>query len=112
MESLEEMVNRFVITAGEYGAKPNHKQLDAYEKYAAMWNAEIIVVPIEGQYKDQPLHDRLQQYTVANEMKLNDNLSIRDFNVRAQQINPLTGLRRFGNSMIVGSPKQHLEYVA
>ena len=110
--SLEEMIKRYIVTSAEYGAGVNHKQLDAYEQYASQWDADIIVVPIEGQHKDEPMHPRIAQYTNADEMSLNDNLSIEDFGVKAQTINPLTGLKRFGKSTIVGSPKMHLEHVA
>lgn len=109
---LEEMLNRYVITSAEYGAKVNHKQLDAYERYAEEWDARILVIPIEGQYKDEPMHERISQYEVVDSMKLNNNLEISNFGVKAQTINPLTGLRRFGKSTIIGSPKQHLELVA
>ena len=109
---LEERVKRYVVTSAEYGARLNHKQLDAYDSYAKEWDAEIIVIPIEGQYKDEPMHKRISDYIVANKTLLNQNLSIEDFGVKAQTINSLTGLKRFGKSMIIGSPKQHLEYVA
>jgi hypothetical protein len=112
---LEEMIKRYIVTAGEVGASPNNKQLDAYETYASENGAEIIVIPILGQYPQEELNERLQRYRVANELELSKHLSIRDFGIKAQNINPLTGLRRFGStdkSMIVGSTKQHLEHVA
>lgn len=110
--SLEDILGRYIITAAEHGAKPNYSQLEAYESYAKHWGAEIVIIPINGQHRDVPLDDVFSNYTVATKMRLNNNLRIQDFSTRAQQINPLTGLRRFGKSMIVGSPKQHLEYVA
>lgn len=113
--NLEQMVERYIVTSAVYGAPANHKQLDAYEQYAKEWDADILVIPVEGQYRDEPLADRVQQYRCVTDMDLNHNLSIKDFRVRAQSINPLTGMRRFGSvdkSIILGSPKQHLEYVA
>jgi len=115
MDGLEDMIHKFLVTAAEIGATPNSRQLDAYEKYADETGADIVVVPIQGQYRDGDLNDRFNEYTVANEMSLGKHIGIRDFGVKAQQINPLTGLRRFGSvdkSIIVGSPKQHLEHVA
>ena len=109
------MINRYIITAAEIGAEPNHRQLDAYETYAKHWDAKIVVIPIEGQHKDGNLDPRFDSYLVAKEMPINKNVEIYDFCTKAQQINPLTGLRRFGSvdkSILVGSTKQHLEHVA
>ena len=99
------MIHKFVITAAEVGASPNHKQLDAYENYASQNDAEIIVIPILGQYPLEDLHKRFNDYTVATEYDFCSNLEIKDFGVKAQNINPLTGLKRFGavnKSIIVG----------
>jgi hypothetical protein len=112
---LEEMIKRYIITAAEIGATPNHKQLDAYETYSSSTGAEILIIPVQGQFKSEELHERFNSYKVVNDYSLLDKLKIRDFGIRAQTINPLTGLRRFGSahsSMIIGSPKQHLEHVA
>lgn len=113
---LEEMIKRLIVTAAEIGAQPNNKQLDSYETYAKHWKAEVVVIPIQGQQsREEVLADRFSDFTVTNDMQLSKHLAIRDYGVKAQTINPLTGLRRFGttkNSIIVGSPKQHLEHVA
>jgi len=105
----------YLITAAEYGARPNHKQLDTYEQYAKENKAEIIVIPIEGQWRGQSLHERFKNYNLVNDYTLCKELEIKDFGIKSQNINPLTGLRRFSSvnkSMIVASPKQHLEFVA
>jgi len=112
---LEEMIKRYLITSAEVGANPNHPQLDAYERYAKDMEASILIIPILGQYKDGQLHERFNDYEVVKEANLGKHIGVRDFGVKAQQINPLTGLKRFGavdKSIIVGSPKQHLEHVA
>jgi hypothetical protein len=109
------MIKKYLVTAAELGATPNYKQLDAYDKYAKETGASIIVIPILGQYRDGRLSKRFSNYSVATEASLGKHIGIKDFGVRAQQINPLTGLKRFGTvdkSIIVGSPKQHLEHVA
>ena len=110
------MVTRqYLITGAEYGARPNHKQLDSYEQYAKENNAEIIIVPIEGQWRNLPLHERFDKYTIAKDYTICKELQIKDFGIKVQNINPLTGLRRFGSvdtSMIVASSKQNLEFVA
>ena len=112
---LEDMIRRYIVTSAEVGATPNHKQLDAYERYAQETGASILVIPILGQYRNEELHDRFNDYEVVKERSLGKRVGVRDFGVKAQQINPLTGLKRFGTvdkSIIVGSPKQHLEHVA
>ena len=113
---LEEMIKRYIITAAEYGGTPNHKQLDAYENYAKRNDADILIIPVHGQQPDDaPLHDRFNDYIVANKYNFSKFLHIKDFQIKAQNINPLTGLKRFGavdKSLIIGSPKQHLEHVA
>jgi hypothetical protein len=112
---LEEMIKRYIVTAAEVGATPNHKQLDAYEKYASETGASILIVPIVGQYRDGELAERFNDYDVTKDRDLGKNVGIKDLGIRAQSINPLTGLKRFGTvdkSIIVGSPKQHLEHVA
>ena len=109
------MIKKYVITAAELGAKPNNPQLDAYERYARETGASILIIPILGQYRDGELDERFNGYEVVTEKTLGKHVGIRDFGVRSQQINPLTGLKRFGTvdrSIIVGSPKQHLEHVA
>lgn len=107
---------RWIITAAQYGATPFHKQLDAMERYAKENDAQIGIIPINGQYRDEPLHERIQEYTIiGGDYALSKHLHISQFNINAQHINPLTGLRRFGQakkSFIVGSPKQQLEHVA
>ena len=113
--NLETMINRYLITAAEVGASPNHKQLDAYERYAEETGAEIIVIPVMGQYPKEQLHKRFSQYKTTSKYSLGKKIEIKDFKTRAQQINPLTQLKRFGavdKSIIVGSPKQHLEMIA
>ena len=115
--NLEDILGTYIITAAERGCLPDHKQLDAFETYAAQHNAEILVVPIDGQNSgDLPFHDRFNNYRmISSEHELGRNISISQFPIKAQQINPLTGLRRFAqrsNSIIVGSPKLNMQLAA
>lgn len=107
---------KYIITAAETGANVHHKQLDAIESYAKKHNAEICVIPIQGQHNEDFLHDRLAQYTMwGGDIRINKNVGVGDFHIKAQQINPLTGLRRFSqynHSLIVGSTKQQLQVTA
>lgn len=114
---LESLVNRYIITGAEHGSLPHHPQLDALERYAKDNGAHIMVIPIQGQHRDMPLHERFHDYDLVTDEKrrIHPKLEIRDFNVKAQQIRPLTGLRRHGQtnlSYIIGSPKQELEFAA
>jgi hypothetical protein len=108
---LEEMIKRYVVTAAEIGALPNHRQLDSIEEYAKKHDAEVLIIPVEGQNSnDMDLHERFNNYRVVCNHDLGDKIQIKSFNPKAQQINPLTGFPRFtatDKSTIIGSTKMH-----
>jgi len=109
------MIQKYIITGAEVGADPNFKQLNSYRNYAERNNAEILIIPLKGQYPDEPLAKVFDNYNVVGNKSLSSKLEIKDFGVKAQNINPLTGLKRFGavdKSLIISSTKQHLEHVA
>lgn len=117
MVGLEDMVKKYVITTAQYGAPLHRPFYDSLSTYARVNNAEIIVLPTDGMYRDDDkLADELQLHTViSRDMPLNDNLKISSYGVKPQQINPLTGIKRFAQgekSFIFASPKQVVEYVA
>jgi hypothetical protein len=116
--ALDEIVAKekiWILSAAEVGAKPNYGQLSAMETYAKRTGADIGVIPIVGQHFDAKLHPDFEKYTIlSSNYRLNKHISVRHQSIRSQQINPLTGLRRFGqtnHSFIVGSPKQQLEHI-
>ena len=86
--------------------------------YADRHDAEIVVLPMRGKsVADEWLHPDIASHpgVVTKEYKLNNNLKISNYEIRPQQINPLTGLERFAQgdkSFIFASPKQVLKYVA
>ena len=111
-------LENILITAAEFDTPVNHKQLDAFDVWAKHNKGQVYVIPIQGQNSsDLELDPRLFNYNVLlnNIHNFSKKLQVRDFRVKAQQINPLTGLRRFGQtniSYIIGNPKQQLEYAA
>lgn len=119
-KGLEDMVSKYVITSAQLEARPNKELLRNMESYAAENDAKMLVLPIRGQsVKDERLHPDLASHPditfINRNYNINDNFKISNYEIRPQQINPLTGLKRFAQgdkSFVFGSPKQHLEYVA
>jgi hypothetical protein len=57
----------------------------------------------------------LNDILVFNPVALNNNIGVFPLKIRADQINPLTGIKRFGKNqgtLVLNSPKQSLEYIA
>jgi len=112
------MVKRYIITTAQYNAGINKNFLKNIKKYASVNKAEIIILPTIGRSitEDEKLHRDLEQYEIIDtDHKLNNNLKIKNFGVRPQQINPLTGLERYAQgdkSYITPGTKQVLKYVA
>lgn len=111
--------SNFIVTGAQYAARPNQNFLRSLESLATDRNAQILILPLQGktiheQY-EVGLHDVLEAYpVVGGKYKLNNKIRIGDFEVRPNQRNPLTGLSGFAQtdvSMIIPSPKQHLEII-
>ena len=82
--------------------------------YCKINNAELVILPMKGvRYHDgwdQEEIDKVTPY-LATSYKFNNNLKGLDILLSPQQINPLTGLDRFGEkefSIIIASPKQQM----
>lgn len=118
MKSLENMVKRYIITGAQYGAAPNTRFVQSMETYARENDAEIIVVPLAGPYKDDnQLDQRFERFKVVHgvDYDLNRNLRISDIQVPPTAVDPISGVKRFAqgdSSFIIASPKQRLEYVS
>lgn len=114
---LEEMVNKYLIVTAQYNAPVNKQLLASVDTYCKDNNAELLVLPTTGKNitEDPVLAPELQERTIiSKDYNINKNLRIKDFSVRAQQINPLTGLERFAQgdrSYIIPGTKQVLKYV-
>ncbi len=126
MMELEKMVKKYVITTAQKGVSPNRKFMENLELYCDKNNAELIILPTNGKYatsrrnadgdEEEVLHKYFNKFNViSNNYKLNDNLEIKHFPVKAQQIDPITGWGRFvqyDTSGIFASPKQRLKCFA
>lgn len=112
---LEEMVDRYIVTAAQAGARPHKGFQDALCAYADYIGAKIIVAPINGAYKEEELHPEIIEngdYFITNSYEFNQHFELADVPVRAQQIRPTTGLSRFvqhHRSAVIAAPKQHME---
>lgn len=86
--------------------------------YASKNDAKILILPTTGLRLGDPKilpSDLSDLETITKDYTINSKLKIKDFGVRPQQINPLTGLKRFAQgdrSHIMPGTKQVLEYIA
>jgi len=105
---------RYVVTSAIAGAIVDKDFLTCIKTFCDYNNAELIILPMRGVYKnDEGFDELLLDYanSICSEMIFNSNLKAQDFKLNPQQILPLTGLARLGNkttSMIIASPKQEL----
>ena len=119
--TLDELINkgdnmRYLITTAQKGAIPNRRFLESLEVYSVRHKAEILILPSNGRcVDDDSLHPEFAKYrTITSDYNLTKAIKISNYEIRAQMIKPLTGLRRFAagdKSFIFASPKQVLEYV-
>jgi len=116
--NLENMVKRYIITTAQYNAGVNKELLRNMEKYSQDNDAEILILPTTGRNitEEEHIDDNIAIYkTITKDYSINNNLKIKDFGARPQQINPLTGLERFAQgdkSYIIPGTKQVFKYVA
>ena len=115
-EKIGDMMKRYVLTTAQMGAKPHTKFLKTLETYCKINKAELIILPTAGKtVMEDKLNEHFNNYNiVTKDTSLNSNLKISNYAIRPQQINPLTGIRRFAQgdkSFIFASTKQSMEYV-
>lgn len=116
--SLEKKIKNYAVTAVQMGATPNKELMKNIEVYSERHNAKTLLLPMRGKsVSDDWFHKSIATHPgmITNEFKINDSLKISNYEIRPQQINPLTGLERFAQgdkSFIFASPKQVLKYVA
>lgn len=122
-KGLEEMVwKTYVVTTAQRGANPHWDFLRGLEQYVAHNNAELIILPTNGRMTtstqgedDEELHPQFNNYRVVEgDLRLNGNVAIRHFPVKAQQMDPTTSWDRFvayDESAIMPSPKQRMRIV-
>ena len=116
--TVKKLEQTYVIGTAQYNTGANKQLLKSLETYQAVNDAKILVLPTVGQSstEEERLAKEFNHYEVIkNTYNINKNLKIKDFGVRPQQINPLTGLERFAQgdkSYIMPGTKQVLKYIA
>lgn len=116
MKDLKEG-ERLVITTGIAGAPVNKEFLAALHTYYKHNKAPVFVKPVNNETTglDEALLNEKFVHVLISEVELGSELKISNIPLTAKQINPLAGLNRIGKrgqSMIVGSPKMHMDMVA
>ena len=108
---------RYFITSFVVGAKINTNCFKTVQTFCKKENAQLILIIIRGveikQQIEKKEYDNFKE-CFATEYFLNENLVAKDFYIDPQQIDPTTGINRYGNktySVIIGSPKQILKPV-
>jgi hypothetical protein len=108
---------RYFVTGAIPNTPIDHKALESIKNYCKSNKAELIIFPMRGVSKfDDSFDEELLKLSdhFCTEFKFNSNLLAKDFKLRPQQINPLTGLGRFGQkeySLIIPHTKQFLQTV-
>lgn len=111
------MTKRYLITGAQSHAPVNRNMLKGLEQYASDINAEILVLPLPGYTieEDGRIDKKLAKFPhIDKRTKLNNNLVIRNFDVRPQRIEPTTGLSNIiqkDESTIFASTKQRLKVI-
>ena len=113
---------RFMVSTAVSGKKVNRLLLKSMLNYAEDKDAIILILPsqdvfnrkskFEFELDPELKNDRIR--VVYNDTYLNSNIYLSDIKVSAKMLNPTMGLPQFtqDGSVILGSPKQELNYVA
>lgn len=95
----------------------NEKFIGAIQKFIKERDGRFLLLKCRGIHIsdvfDVDTYTTYEPYMISS-FKFNSNLSAINFNIMPQQVNPLTGLDRFGikgKSIIIASPKQALHVV-
>lgn len=108
---------RFIITTAVVGAPAFIEALSAVENWEKRNKGLLLIMPSAdpaANVSDGLDKLFLDKHIVFENTDLNSNLALYALRLSAKQINPITGLGRFGQrnkSFIFASPKQSLEYV-
>lgn len=108
---MENKIKRYVITSAAGAARVNNPLLETLKNYCDINDAELLILKMSGKtIKEDVLSSTLRGYNVLDgDYRLNRKIGIKKWNVKPQQIRPLTGLARFtkrDHSTIIASPKQ------
>ena len=107
---------KYVVTGAQYNAKPNKNFLQGLEKYCDLNDAELLIIPMRGKnIEEEDLHpDFPEDSIVYGDKPLNRKIAVKKFDIRPNQINPLTGLERFvqdDTTAVIASPKIAMKVV-
>ena len=110
-----------VITGVVAGCAVHKRFIQSLKRYCKSKNANLVFMAIREHVqpfqKQKDEYDKyLQGYEIVKHYKINNNLIALDAELSPQQLNPLTGLHRYGNglqktSVIIAHPKQDLKVV-
>jgi hypothetical protein len=109
---------RFIITTAVVGCEAHKGFLKAINQYCRMNDAMLLVLPAAdpASARSWSLDSALgRDNVVVAPLRLNNNISFSTIKMSAKQIDPTTGLARLSQTsgtLIYGSPKQRLKFVA
>ncbi len=114
LPNLVKKIKRFLITSASNNAPVDQNFLKSLRSYCKKKNALLLIIPsdLKSDLMDPVLAD---EQWVFDKIDLNSNVYVSSIKIPGRNVNPLMGLARIGQrngSTIVGSPKQHLEFVA
>jgi len=114
---INKMVDKYVITTAQMDAGVNKNFLKGIETYCKYNDAELIILPVAGKsVTEEKMCSDLNVHNILDgEYVINNSIKISNYKIKPQQINPLTGIKRFAQgdkSFVFASTKQVLEYVA
>ena len=108
---------KYFVTSVVAGASLDKEAFETIQYFCKENNAELVIMPMRGVYKqDEGYADEVLELSdhFVTEFVFNKNLRAKDFVLSPQQINPLTGLTRYGQkdfSLIIASPKVQMETI-
>lgn len=110
---------RFIVTTAIAGCAVHEGFLNSLRSYCNIRDANMLIMVTATNGNSAFVSDNssfdpaLRGMTlIFNEVKLNDSIILSDIRIGSKMIDPTTGITRLAldNSIIVGSPKQHLSY--
>jgi len=108
---------KYIITSYVTGADINKECLESIKRFCKKEKAKLVLLVESGvnikDYMPDKEYENIKD-CICTEYVFNKNLTAKDFYINPQQVNPLTGVNRYGNknfSLIVGSPKQFMAVV-
>ncbi|MEK6899516.1 MAG: hypothetical protein AABX05_00165 [Nanoarchaeota archaeon] len=109
----------YVITSAQYDGIAHKEFFAALQTYCRERDAELLILPMAGKnIQEEDLDPIIAAHEgltyLEKDRRLNDKIKISSYNIRPQQIDPVTGLGRFTQSDVTtlfASPKQRLRVI-